>query len=226
MPQNEKAEGRIPEIRNYYRNYQGIALEVRRKAAEGESNTIGGYAVKYNTPVLIVDRWGDKYLEEIAAGCFDESLSRCKEAGKEIKALWNHDASRPLGSTKTDTLRFNTADTTGLAYDIDLPNNTWGNDVKESVRRGDVDGSSFGFICQEDKWSKVEYEGEQIYKRSVVKAELLEVSPCTFPAYDSSEISCRSFEKVKEEAKEEIRLEKLRTEARLMQLREENEKEF
>ncbi len=131
-----------------------------------------------------------------------------------------------MASDLTDTLRFNTADTTGLAYDIDLPNNTWGNDVKESVRRGDVDGSSFGFICQEDRWSKVEYEGEQIYKRSVVKAELLEVSPCTFPAYDSSEISCRSFEKVKEEAKEEIRLEKLRTEARLMQLREENEKEF
>lgn len=39
MPQNEKAEGRSPEIRNYYRNYQGIALEVR-KAAEGESNTL------------------------------------------------------------------------------------------------------------------------------------------------------------------------------------------
>lgn len=213
------------ERRNYIA-YQGITLEVR-KATEGEeSNTIGGYAVKYNMPVLIVDCWGDKYLEEIAAGCFDESLSRCKEDGKEIKALWNHDASRPLGSTKTDTLRFDTADAVGLAYDIDLPNNTWGNDVKESVRRGDVDGSSFGFICHEDKWSKVEHEGEQIYKRSVVKAELLEVSPCTFPAYDSSEISCRSFEKVKEEEKEEIRLEKLRTEARLMQLREENEKEF
>lgn len=89
-----------------------------------------------------------------------------------------------------------------------------------------MDGSSFGFICQEDRWSKVEHEGEQIYKRSVVKAELLEVSPCTFPAYDSSEISCRSFEKVKEEAKEEKRLEKLKTEARLMKLREENEKEF
>ena len=46
-------------------------------------------------------------------------------------------------------------DTTGLDYDIDLPNNTWGNDVRESVQRGDVDSSSFGFICQEDKWSKV-----------------------------------------------------------------------
>ncbi|MCB5640427.1 HK97 family phage prohead protease, partial [Erysipelatoclostridium ramosum] len=82
----------------------------------------------------------------------DESLSRCKENGSEIKALWNHDTSRPLGSTKTDTLRFNMGDTTGLNYDIDLPNNTWGNDVRESVKRGDVDGSSFGFICLEDKW--------------------------------------------------------------------------
>lgn len=81
-------------------------------------------------------------------------------------------------------------------------------------------------LHQEDRWSKVVHEGEEIYKRSVVKAVLLEVSPCTFPAYDSSEISCRSFEKVKEEAKEEKRLEKLKMEARLMQLREENEKEF
>lgn len=114
MPTNRGTEGESPEIRNYCRKCQGIALEVRA-AAEGEdSRTIGGYAVKYNTPVLIVDRWGDKYLEEIAAGCFDESLNSCKEAGKEIKALWNHDTSRPLGSTKTDTLRFNTADTTGL----------------------------------------------------------------------------------------------------------------
>lgn len=105
MPTNRGTEGESPEIRNYCRKCQGIALEVRA-AAEGEdSRTIGGYAVKYNTPVLIVDRWGDKYLEEIAAGCFDESLNSCKEAGKEIKALWNHDTSRPLGSTKTDTLQ-------------------------------------------------------------------------------------------------------------------------
>lgn len=165
MPTTEKKDGEKLERRNYAA-YQQTTLEVR-KAAEGEgSNTIGGYAVKYNTPVLIVDRWGDRYLEEIAAGCFDESLNSSKEAGKEIKALWNHDTGRPLGSTKTDTLRFNQEDKSGLAYDIDLPNNTWGNDVRESVRRGDVDGSSFGFICQEDRWSKVEHEGEQIYKRS------------------------------------------------------------
>ncbi len=224
MPTTEKKDGEKLERRNYAA-YQQTTLEVRKAAGGEGSNTIGGYAVKYNTPVLIVDRWGDRYLEEIAAGCFDESLNSSKEAGKEIKALWNHDTGRPLGSTKTDTLRFNQEDKSGLAYDIDLPNNTWGNDVRESVRRGDVDGSSFGFICQEDRWSKVEHEGEQIYKRSVVKAELLEVSPCTFPAYDSSEISCRSFERVKEEAKEESRIEKLKLEARLLEIAEENKKE-
>lgn len=225
MPQNERQETDSMERRNYVA-YQGIALEVR-EAAEGESsNTIGGYAVKYNTPVLIIDRWGDKYLEEIAVGCFDDSISKCKEAGSEIKALWNHDTGRPLGSTKTDTLRFNQEDKTGLGYDIDLPNNTWGNDVRESVKRGDVDGSSFGFICQEDVWSEVEHEGEQIYKRSIMKAELVEVSPCTFPAYDSSQIGCRSFEKVKEEAKEERRLEKIKEEARFLEIAEENKKEF
>lgn len=164
-------------------------------------------------------------VEEIATGCFDESLSRCKENGSEIKALWNHDTSRPLGSTKTDTLRFNMGDTTGLNYDIDLPNNTWGNDVRESVKRGDVDGSSFGFICLEDKWSKVQHEGEEMYKRSVVKAELLEVSPCTFPAYDSSQINCRSFERMKADTKEEKRLEELRKEARLLEIADENNKE-
>lgn len=223
MAENETRDGKELEVRNYK---AANMLEVR-KAAEGEnSRTIGGYAVKYNTPVLITDRWGDKYLEEIVAGCFEESLSRCKESGCEIKALWNHDTGRPLGSTKTDTLRFNTGDATGLSYDIDLPNNTWGNDVRESVQRGDVDGSSFGFVCQEDRWSKVQHEGEEIYKRSIVKAELREVSPCTFPAYDSSQISCRSFEKIKADVtKEEKWLEELRKEARLLEIAEENNEE-
>lgn len=228
MPKNEthnrEEAVEIQEKRNYVAA-QEIQLEVRAAAEGGESRTIGGYAVKYNTPVVITDRWGDKYLEEIAAGCFDESLSRCKESGSEIKALWNHDTSRPLGNTKTDTLRFNTGDTTGLNYDIDLPNNTWGNDVRESVQRGDVDGSSFGFICQEDKWSKVQHEGEEMYKRSIIKAELLEVSPCTFPAYDSSQINCRSFERMKEDTKEEQRLEELRKEARLLEIADKNNKE-
>ena len=164
-----------------------------RAVGEEQKKTIGGYAVKYNTPALMRDRWGDEFLEEISLGAFDKSLQN-----RNQKALWNHDTSKPLGSVSAGTLRFN-SDTTGLNYDIDLPNNTYGNDAYESVQRGDVDGSSFGFICNDDIWSKVQYEGREIYKRSIVEADLFEVSPCTFPAYDSSEMNCRSLEMFKED---------------------------
>lgn len=173
-----------------------------RSVEEIQKKTIGGYAVKYNIPTLMRDRWGDEFLEEISVGAFDKSLQN-----RNQKALWNHDTSKPLGSVSAGTLRFN-SDTTGLSYDIDLPNNTYGNDAYESVKRGDVDGSSFGFICNDDIWSKVQYEGREIYKRSIVDASLFEVSPCTFPAYDSSEMSCRSLEKFKEDINKQENLRK------------------
>lgn len=167
-----------------------------RAIGEDQKKTIGGYAVKYNTPTFMTDRWGDEFLEEISAGAFDKSLQN-----RNQKALWNHDTSKPLGSVASGTLRFN-SDTSGLNYDVDLPNTSYGNDVYESVQRGDVDGSSFGFICIDNVWSKVQYEGREIYKRSIIEANLIEVSPCTFPAYDSSQISVRSLDCFKAEEKE------------------------
>lgn len=180
------------------RQLKSEKIEIR--AAEGsQKKTIGGYAVKYNSPTLMRDRWGDEFLEEVSSGAFDKSLQ-----SRSQKALWNHDSSKPLGSVSADTLRFN-MDMSGLNYDIDLPNNTYGNDAFESVQRGDVDGSSFGFICLNDVWSKVQHEGREVYKRSIVEAELFEVSPCTFPAYESSEMSCRSLETFKNDLNLELR---------------------
>ncbi len=207
------------------RNFQSInGLELREET--DNKNVIGGYAFKYNSPTLLNDVWGDEYLEEISSGCFDESLEFCQTPGNEIKALWNHDMTKPLGNTKAGTLRFNLEDTNGLYYDIELPNNSWGVDAKESVKRGDVDGSSFGFICLEDKWSKVEHNGKEIYKRTITKAILKEVSPCTFPAYDSSQIACRSFENLKKQNKEDIKLKEIAKEARMLEIEYENNKEI
>src|SRR3954467_818058 len=97
------------------RQIEAEKLEVRAIGNE-EKKTIGGYAVKYNSPTLIRDRWGDEFLEEISVGAFDKSLQK-----RNQKALWNHDSSKPLGSVSAGTLRFN-SDTSGLNYDIDLPN--------------------------------------------------------------------------------------------------------
>ena len=63
MPENNthstEDAAEIQERRNYVA-YQGIQLEVRAAAEGEESRTIGGYAVKYNTPVVITDRWGER----------------------------------------------------------------------------------------------------------------------------------------------------------------------
>ncbi|MEG1331898.1 MAG: HK97 family phage prohead protease [Eubacterium sp.] len=194
-------------------------LEVRKKKSE-ETNamTIGGYAVKYGEPAIIRDIYGDAWLEEFSEGAFDESLKDCETHEKEKKALWNHDRGKPLGSTVSRTLRF-IPSSEGLSYDVDLPDNSWGKDVYESVKRGDVTGSSFGFIKNTDKWTMVEFEGKKMSKRTIMEAKLTEVSPCTFPAYESSEISCRSREDYKkhvghnsdEKNENELEIEQLRT---------------
>ena len=203
----KRSDGPVKEIRNTN------GIEIRAKTEEEDRKTIGGYALRYNSPTKIIDWWGDEFLEEFAQGAFDESIQ-----SRVVKALWNHQTSCPLGSTRSQTLRFN-KDPEGLNYDVDLPGNTWGNDAYESVQRGDVDGSSFGFITKEEKWSVIDYEGRKIDKRTITRAELIEVSPCTFPAYDSSEINCRSFEEIKEQRKNQktpqsnqaLEIEKLRT---------------
>lgn len=169
--------------------YITVPVEVRKAENGEESRTIQGYAAKFNSQSeVLVDWWGDEFVEEIAEGAFDDSLR-----DNVIKALWNHNSDLVLGSTKSSTLRLN-SDSTGLHFDLDLPESTWGKDAFESVRRGDVDGVSFGFRVKEDRWGKTEVNGREMLKRTLIKVDLFEISPTPFPAYGASEVDCRSLE--------------------------------
>ncbi|RPK29862.1 HK97 family phage prohead protease [Paenibacillus xylanexedens] len=158
-----------------------------RSTADGESETntrtIGGYVVKFNQRSQLI--WGEFY-ERVAAGAFSRSLQE-----NTIKAFWNHRSDFVLGSTKNNTLRL-WEDGTGLAFELDLPNNTWGNDAFESIQRGDVDGVSFGFYVRSDAWQYL--KEEDVYERTLLDVNLFEVSPTPFPAYQDSEVNERSAE--------------------------------
>lgn len=186
---------------------------VRSQTVEGkEINTLYG-SIQYNKESVIMrDMWGDEFVEEISLGAFDESIRN-----NTIKALWNHDTSKVLGSTKSGTLRINIYNEQ-IGFENDLPNNTWGNDAKESVNRGDVDGVSFGFFVKEQRWSKVEKDGKEIYKRSILKGEVVEFSPTGFPAYPVNSVNCRSLEQFKKEEKGnlETRKQKIKLELELL----------
>jgi uncharacterized protein len=126
------------------------------------------------------------FSEVIRPGCFAKTL---KES--DIRALWNHNPDKVLGRRSAGTLELK-EDETGLATKIILPDNSWGKDCRESVSRGDVSQMSFAFRTIRDNWFIDDSQGG-IVCRELLEVRLLEVSPCTFPAYPQTDVSARAL---------------------------------
>ncbi|PFB77960.1 HK97 family phage prohead protease [Bacillus anthracis] len=190
-----------------------MTIEVREVNEDEGKRTISG-SIKYNNESAEMrDWWGDTFVEEIAEGAFDESLKV-----RDVVGLWSHDTSQVLGNTKSKTLRIKN-DKKELRFELDIPNTTVGNDAWELIKRGDVDGVSFGMKVTKDKWSSEERENGKVYKRSILNAELYEISPVAFPAYPTNEVSVRSLDDFKAGEKrvaDEFRKRKLQIELELI----------
>lgn len=176
-------------------------VEVR--AASGDTvSTIGGYAAVFNQETVIGGgSWG--FREQIAPGAFDAAIR-----DDDVRALFNHDPNYLLGRNVAGTLRLK-SDKTGLKYDVDLPDTAAGRDVKTLVERGDVSGSSFGFVVEEDEWidGKVDEKNGTLTLplRTIRKASLFDVSPVTYPAYPQTTVSARSKAQAVTETAEQAR---------------------
>jgi uncharacterized protein len=175
-----------------------VALEIRAKDENEDNRTISG-AIKYNNESREMrDYWGDSFVEEIAEGAFAESL---KQRG--VVGLWSHDTSQVLGNTKSGTLRIDNTQTE-LRFELDIPDTSVGNDAWALIKRGDVDGVSFGMKVTKEKWSSEERDEGKIYKRTILDAELYEISPVAFPAYPSNEVAVRSLDEHKENERRSV----------------------
>lgn len=169
-----------------------INLETR-EAEESGTRTLSG-SIKFGQDSHVMrDYWGDSFVEVIAEGAFTESLKI-----RNVVGLWSHDTSKVLGNTKSGTLRINNMQSE-LSFELDIPDTTAGEDAWKSIKRGDVDGLSFGMKVTKDKWSSEDREGTKIYKRTILEAELYEISPVAFPAYPSNEVTARSLQEFKEQ---------------------------
>jgi HK97 family phage prohead protease len=156
------------------------AGELRVLRKDNEPSKIGGHAAKFD--MLSEDLGG--FRERIAPGCFAKTIQ-----SDDIRALWNHDSNIVMGRNKAGTLRL-WEDSAGLAYEVDAPQNQFIRDmVLSPIERGDVSQCSFGFYTLQDKFTKV--DGEWI--RTLLEVELFDVSPVTFPAYNSTDVAVRSL---------------------------------
>jgi HK97 family phage prohead protease len=156
-----------------------------------ESRQIIGHGSVFNTETEL---WPGTF-EKVDPEFFSDVLN------DDVRALFNHDPNFILARTKSGTLKLS-IDEQGLRYEIpEMPNTTTGNDLLESISRGDISQSSFSFITKEDKWEKRE-DGTKL--RTLLKCEkLYDVSPVTYPAYATADVAKRSqedFEKQEQDA--------------------------
>ena len=140
----------------------------------------GGYAARFGS---ISQNLGG-FVERIAHGAFAKTIQEA-----DIRALFNHDPNKVLGRNRSGTLRLE-EDTSGLAYEIDLPDTMVGRDLATLLERGDVSGSSFGFRAITDEWGETD-SGFPL--RTLTQAALRDVGPVTFPAYTDASSSLRSL---------------------------------
>lgn len=118
----------------------------------------------------------------------------------DTRALFNHNQNYILGRSKSGTLQLDIT-TDGLAYKIKKGNRSYDNDLKESIERGDVSQSSFGFTIEKDKWEK---KGDQVYRYLILGKRLYDVSPVTFPAYPDTTAAKRSMQEYLEETEKPV----------------------
>ncbi|WP_158738632.1 HK97 family phage prohead protease [Alteribacillus sp. YIM 98480] len=159
------------------RSFDLTKVEVRE---EGDKKKVRGYAAEFEK--LSVRLWG--FREKIRKGAFEKSLRE-----GTVKALWNHNTDMVLGSTKNSTLSL-WEDDRGLAFELEMPDTSWGRDALSSIERGDVDGVSFGFEVVADEW---DHNNPDEAIRTLIDVRLHEISPTPFPAYPQTSVSARSI---------------------------------
>ncbi len=156
-----------------------------RYGDDGKAKTISGYAAVFATDKDAGTRYKlwDDMEERIQPGAFDRAL---KEK-HDVRALFNHEPNNLLGRSTSGTLRLST-DSVGLKYEIDLPDTQQARDVATLIDRGDLDGSSFGFIARRVEWE----DRDGMSYRKILDVDLVDVGPVTYPAYTSTTAQMRS----------------------------------
>lgn len=151
-------------------------------ARDEEGPTIEGYFAVFNSIYEIAPGM----TESVAPGAFSRTL-----AG-DIRALTNHDTTLVLGRTRAHTLELR-EDEHGLWGKINInPKDADAMNLYERVKRGDVDQCSFGF---EIVGEETDFRDDGSVHWTITDVNLFEVSACTFPAYQETNIAARSAER-------------------------------
>lgn len=173
-----------------------MACEVRAEERE-EGSIITGRPVVYNSRTNL--GWFDEIIE--AGALIGTDL-------RDVRLLVNHDfSSIPLARSRRNNGNSTMTlfvDDEGLRFEalLDTVKNARAKELHSAVERGDVSGMSFAFSIDGEKWDDIDSDHPT---RTITKiASIVEISACTFPAYEATEIFARSDNAAMENAKKAL----------------------
>jgi len=155
---------------------RSVAYTTLELRAEGDSNTLVGYAAVFDSPSEPMP-----FVEYVRRGAFTKTLND----GADVRLLIDHEGV-PLARTKSGTLMLE-EDERGLRVEASLdPMNPDAQRVLSAMRRGDLSQMSFAFRTIKDSWNS------DRTMRELREVQLFDVSVVTYPAYEDTVVSVRS----------------------------------
>ena len=157
-------------------------VEFRADEVDGQKH-IAGYFVVFDD----VYEMPDGTVEQIDRHAADGAI------GKDIRCLTTHDSRLVLGRTAANTMSMR-IDDHGIFADVIINDtdtdavNTWAR-----VKRRDVTHASFGFDIIREMQDRLP-DGR--IRWLVTELELYELTVCTFPAYESTDLQARDKSRV------------------------------
>lgn len=162
------------------------AYDITPQINEAEPRTIVGLPAipydKLSKPLRNAN--GEVFYEIIKKGAATRSV-----AVFDILALNNHDTAQVLGRKSAGTLTLEDTEL-GVNVRINVPNTSYGDDLLELVKRGDVFSFSFGFSKPVARLYTDKATGNRI--REISDMDLKEVSVVSMPAYNDTVLDLRS----------------------------------
>lgn len=175
---------KIPE-----REYRAFGGAYTFDEGDDKKLILRGTPVVFDTPTVLFEYDGIKYCEQIDRGAFDEADM------SDFILNVNHQ-NAPYARSKNGTINYNIGDT----FDIEAFLNAEDErhvQLYRDVKTRLIDKMSFSFTIREESYDK------EKHLRHVKKIKkLYDVSAVTFPAYEQTSISARSF--FEEELRKEI----------------------
>ena len=187
-------------------------IEIRSDEEKDNELYAEGYALVFNS-------WSEDL------GGFVETIEPSALEGSDlsdVRALFNHNADKVLARSSAGTLDLET-DEKGLKFRFKIPNTSYGKDIAENLKNGNIDQCSFGFVLDDNGDSFDFDEKRSIYQRTLKKIKsVMDISLVTYPAYSSTSAApaLRSIDKIENELIEQRQLqrekEKLKLELELL----------